>query len=553
MHELKRYFSYMGNRQHIYWIILITTLIVENTLNLLYSFVNKQVLNSVEYNNLNMFREAVTVCVIVVILKCLFPYLRYCSIRLVRKMVFELKITLFEKLMKMNMSWYENSHSAEGLKTLNWDANSLKDSWFSHVYWVLGKVTLGVSSLTAMLIYSPLLAGISVVISIVTVSVSVRLNSIMKNNSKNVQSATVRLTKSLSDIISGFTIFKIYPGCSIVINKFKKDNDEVTDMEMLRIKHASELEMISFLLGILGSFGTIIAGAYLVSLGMLDYGTVMAVVTLQISLSGTMQRLGSSITTFNNSLVKASRVFDFLELECEESLEGKHYENDSYKDYFNILQNGLGTTIDIKNITFGYDEKKVLDNLSFNTLTNEKIVIKGESGCGKSTLLKLLLGFYDCQDGSIYINGKKLQQYTLKQLRDIITYIPQDCYLFSGTLAENIAYGSSNHVDKNAIIQAAKLAYADEFISELPDKYNTLVSGGGTNLSGGQRQRIAIARAFLKNSPILLMDEPSSALDPESEKCILQSLTELMKNKLVIMVSHRDSWDNKFDRIIKMG
>lgn len=552
MHELKRYFSYMGNRQHIYWIILITTLIVENTLNLLYSFVNKQVLNSVEYNNLNMFREAVTLCVIVVILKCLFPYLRYCSIRLVRKMVFKLKITLFEKLMKMNMSWYENSHSAEGLKTLNWDANSLKDSWFSHVYWVLGKVTLGLSSLTAMLIYSPLLAGISIVISIITVSVSVRLNNIMKNNSKNVQSATVRLTKSLSDIISGFTVFKIYSGSSIVINKFKKDNDEVTNMEMLRIKHASELEMISFLLGILGSFGTIIAGIYLVSLGMFDYGTVMAVVTLQISLSGTMQRLGSSITTFNNSLVKASRVFDFLELECEESPEDKHYKDDSYKDDLNISQNGPGTTINIKNITFGYDEKKVLDNLSFNTLANEKIVVKGESGCGKSTLLKLLLGFYDCQEGNIYINEKRLQQYTLKQLRDIITYIPQDCYLFSGTIEENIAYGSSNHADKDAIIQAAKLAYADEFISELPDKYNTLVSGGGTNLSGGQRQRIAIARAFLKNSPILLMDEPSSALDPESEKCILQSLTELMKNKLVIMVSHRNSWDDKFDRNIKI-
>lgn len=552
MRELKRFFSYMGNRQHIYWMILITTIIVENALNLLYSFVNKQVLNSVEFNNLNMFREAVAVCVIVVILKCLFPYLRYCSIRLVRKMVFELKITLFEKLMKMNMSWYANSHSAEGLKTLNWDANSLKDSWFSHVYWVLGKVALGLSSLTAMLIYSPLLAGISVVISMVTVSVSVRLNSIMKSHSKNVQSATVRLTQSLSDIISGFTVFKIYSGSSIVMNKFKKDNDEVTDMEMLRIKHASELEMLSFLLGILGSFGTIIAGAYLVSLGMLDYGTVMAVVTLQISLSGTMQRLGSSVTTFNNSLVKASRVFDFLELECEESLESKHYEDDSNNDDLNISRDGMGTTIDIKNITFAYDEKKVLDNWSFHTLTNEKIVIKGESGCGKSTLLKLLLGFYGCQ-GGIYINGKKIQRYTLKQLRNMITYIPQDCYLFSGSIAENIAYGCPNHVDKDAIIQAAKLAYADEFISELPDQYNTLVSGGGTNLSGGQRQRIAIARAFLKNSPILLMDEPSSALYPESEKCILQSLTELTKDKLVIMVSHRDSWDNRFDRIVKMG
>lgn len=550
MRELKRYFSYMGKNLYMYWAILIATIIIENTLNLLYSFVNKQVLNAVEYADIKLFRGAVAICIIVVILKCLFPYLRYFSIRLVRKMVFELKTELFKKLMRMDMSWYENSHSAEGLKTLNWDANSLKDSWFSHVYWVLGKITLGISSLTAMFIYSPLLAAISVIISLITASVSIRLNNTMKDNVRKVQTATVKLTKSLSNIISGFTVLKIYPGTKIVTDQFENDNADVTHMEMLRIKHASELEMLSFLLGILGSFGTIAAGIYLVSDGKLDYGTVMAVVTLQISLSGTMQRLGSSVATFNNSLVRASRVFDFLELKCEENLENENSEEASENI---VLDCGVKTTLDIKDITFRYSEKNVFDHWNLNIGPNEKIMLKGESGCGKSTLLKLLLRFYDCQEGHIYINERNLQQYPISRIRDMITYIPQDCYLFSGSIAENIAYGRRSCVNTDEIIRAAKLAYADEFISGFTDQYDTQISGGGTNLSGGQRQRIAIARAFLKNAPILIMDEPSSALDPESERMIHQALRELMQDKLVIMVSHKDSGESDFDRVVEMG
>lgn len=129
MHELKRYFSYMGKHQFTYWMILITTIVTENVLNILYSYVNKQTLNAIEYSDMRLFRSAVILCVIVLILRCLFPYLRYFSIHLVRQMFFEVKSTLFDKLLTLNMSWYESNHSGDGIKALNWDANSLKDSW----------------------------------------------------------------------------------------------------------------------------------------------------------------------------------------------------------------------------------------------------------------------------------------------------------------------------------------------------------------------------------------------------------------------------------------
>lgn len=613
MHELKRYFSYMGKHQFTYWMILITTIVTENVLNILYSYVNKQTLNAIEYSDMRLFRSAVILCVIVLILRCLFPYLRYFSIHLVRQMFFEVKSTLFDKLLTLNMSWYESNHSGDGIKALNWDANSLKDSWFSHVYWILGKVTIGISSLITMFIYCPLLAGISVVVCLMTATVTIYLNNSMKKSSKKVQEATVNLAKWLNDILAGFSILKMYSGSNIVIDKYLNENQNVTSKELERTRKASFLEMLNFLLGLLGSFSTILFGVYLVSKNMIDYGTIMAVVTLQISLSATMQRLGGAVTTFNNSLVKASRVFDFMDIgdvedimcsDIEDNCGVLNMTDSNARD--NCSAQAGGCTIDIKNLTFSYNShKNALTNFNLNIGCNEKIMLKGKSGCGKSTLLKLLLRFYDYQNGHIKINNIDLKDYPVSKLRNMIAYIPQDCFLFEGTIAENIAYGlgaealhiynsinddnigdnifndinnrhnnfnkkinypiSFNNINSTLntfnnndvvtlsdIISAAKLAYADEFISQLPDGYETHINSGGTNLSGGQRQRIAIARAFLKNAPILLMDEPSSALDDGSEKMINKALHKLMHNKLVIMVSHRDSGDEEFDRVVWM-
>lgn len=613
MHELKRYFSYMGKHQFTYWMILITTIVTENVLNILYSYVNKQTLNAIEYSDMRLFRSAVILCVIVLILRCLFPYLRYFSIHLVRQMFFEVKSTLFDKLLTLNMSWYESNHSGDGIKALNWDANSLKDSWFSHVYWILGKVTIGISSLITMFIYCPLLAGISVVVCLMTATVTIYLNNSMKKSSKKVQEATVNLAKWLNDILAGFSILKMYSGSNIVIDKYLNENQNVTSKELERTRKASFLEMLNFLLGLLGSFSTILFGVYLVSKNMIDYGTIMAVVTLQISLSATMQRLGGAVTTFNNSLVKASRVFDFMDIgdvedimcsDIEDNCGVLNMTDSNARD--NCSAQAGGCTIDIKNLTFSYNShKNALTNFNLNIGCNEKIMLKGKSGCGKSTLLKLLLRFYDYQNGHIKINNIDLKDYPVSKLRNMIAYIPQDCFLFEGTIAENIAYGlgaealhiynsinddnigdnifndinnrhnnfnkkinypiSFNNINSTLntfnnndvvtlsdIISAAKLAYADEFISQLPDGYETHINSGGTNLSGGQRQRIAIARAFLKNAPILLMDEPSSALDEGSEKMINKALHKLMHNTLVIMVSHRDSGDEEFDRVVWM-
>lgn len=319
--------------------------------------------------------------------------------------------------------------------------------------------------------------------------------------------------------------------------------------------------MVSFLLGILGNFGTILVGAFLVARGTMDYGTVMAVVSLQMGVSTMMQRLGSSMTTLSASLVKAGRVFEFGELDCEELGNGA-VQNGAEDDAEQRGTKSERTMVDrrneeagirFENVSFSYERHRtILHNFNMIVAENEKILLMGESGCGKSTMLKLLLGFYEKDSGEISLYGRAIEDYSLKQLRELITYIPQNNYLFEGTIGENIAMGSSGEVSEAEIRQAARLAYAEEFIEKLPDGYDTRLTAGGTNLSGGQRQRIAIARAFLKNSPILLMDEPSSALDAESEKRIHLALKQLMREKIVLMVTHRDADFAEFDRVVRL-
>ena len=567
MKDLKRFLSYMGKNSFTYWFILIATLIIESFLQILYSYVTKRTINAIEFQNIELFRTAVIASVIIVILKCLFPYLRYFQIKLVRKMVYELKLKLYEKLLSMNMDFFKSTHSADVIKTLNWDANSLKDSWFSHIYWVLGKIVMVASAIITMCFYSPILMGISLIICAFTAFVSVKINKSIKKYAKMVQKKSTKLSILLSNIIAGFVTLKMNSGAKIVLNHFYEECEEAFQLEKSRVKVEASFEMTAFLLGVIGSFGTIIAGAVLVSEGTLDFGTVMAVVTLQMSVSNAMQRLGGSISALTTSMVRASHVFDFMELDMEEQINWFTGEKSGKKELKGENSDVFGEgqpVLEISDLQFSYNENDELKDKSkdctqlccrkMQISAGEKIMITGESGCGKSTLLKLMQGFYPVENEKIKIYGKDINEYELDELRNIITYVPQDCYLFEGTVAENIAFGwnGENAPSMDMILVAAKEAYADKFIEHLSDGYNTKVTAGGSNLSGGQRQRIAIARAFMKNAPIVLMDEPLSALDTYSENVLLKAMKALLKDKTVIMVSHRMTGMDKFERVVRI-
>lgn len=217
-------------------------------------------------------------------------------------------------------------------------------------------------------------------------------------------------------------------------------------------------------------------------------------------------------------------------------------------------QNTLGVTlkhgaISIESVDFEYENTKVFNNFSLHIPTGQKVGFVGRSGAGKTTFVSLLLRHFDIQKGEIKIDGHNITDITLESLRRAIAFVPQDTSLFHRTIRENIRYSNPDAADDD-VYRAAKMAQAHDFILKLPEGYDTLVGERGVKLSGGQRQRIAIARAFLKNAPILVLDEATSSLDSESEHAIQVSLEELMKQRTVIAIAHRLSTLKKMDRII---
>jgi ATP-binding cassette subfamily B protein len=206
--------------------------------------------------------------------------------------------------------------------------------------------------------------------------------------------------------------------------------------------------------------------------------------------------------------------------------------------------------ITFEDVSFKYEEgEDVIKNFNLTVKPGQKVALVGLSGSGKSTLTKLLLRLYDVVGGKILVDGRNIAKVTQESLRNNISLVPQDPILFHRSLMENIRYGRFGATDEE-VIQAAKLAYCDEFISKLKEGYQSTVGDRGIKLSGGERQRIAIARAILKNSPILILDEATSSLDSESEKYIQKSLDNLMKNKTVLIIAHRLSTIKRADRIV---
>lgn len=538
-------YQFMGKKKIPYLSLNILCLLYESVFVFVYSYMYKMFFNSVEYHQIVLFEHACVLCIVVFAAEYASVYLYYFKMKQVRVIVFDVKMQMFHKLTHMGMNYFEEHHSGDTLKRLNWDANVLKDFYFGGIYRVALPICTGIVSLITMILYNWKLSICSILFSIITVELSLMINKVIKSQNKEIQKNLSKLSERLSDLLSGFLIIKMFSGAELVTKHYLEENKAVKELTVKRARVLSNMEMLTFLTGMLGSFGTIAVGIYLVTKGELDYGTIMAIVTLQLSICGILQRFGGAVSGLTWLLSCAQRVIDFLGLEEEKQ---------SYLSS-NLKPDVTADGIEIEHLTFFYDSEKnknaALNDVNLKVALGERIMIVGESGCGKSTLLKLLMGFYEKSAGSIKIFGHLIEEYSPEQLRGLITYVPQESYLFEGTIEENIRYGKMD-ATKEQIIVAANMAYASTFIENFSDGYDTKLTAGGNNLSGGQRQRVAIARAFLKDAPIILLDEPSSALDVESEGMINKAMKELMKGKIVLMVTHRTNSFQDFDRVIQI-
>ncbi len=455
---------------------------------------------------------------------------------------------VFAKALRLPMAYYENKHSGDFMSKLVFDMEKAGDIYGSRLRRLLDGI------LTTIIYMIPMLwLNWQLTLCLFAVSgLSLLTNSIflkpMKNMGKKLSGKNAVMTEKITNILAGMETTKIFPTGRQLLNDYDVANEDCYKIQKKTNTMSAALEGLNNLFDLLSSLAFLGVGVWFVSKNLTTLGELSAIYSIYGNFRFVVMEIGKYIPQMMNCVANAERIYDFLSL--EEEPDNYELSGDAPKT--------AECAVTAKDIAFAYNEdRQILENFSLDIKKGEFVALTGQSGCGKSTFAKLLLGFYKPKQGDLTINGKSYKDMTLKEVRNLIGYVPQEPYLFETTIAENIAYGRSNvapeDVPMEDIIEAAKAANAHDFIMKLPDGYNTIPGERGNTLSGGEKQRIAIARAVLKNAPVLLLDEATSALDNESERLVNEAIERLCKERTTIMIAHRASTIARADRVIAMG
>uniref|UniRef100_A0A7J3Z5I9 ABC transporter ATP-binding protein n=1 Tax=Ignisphaera aggregans TaxID=334771 RepID=A0A7J3Z5I9_9CREN len=320
--------------------------------------------------------------------------------------------------------------------------------------------------------------------------------------------------------------------------KFEESNSRLLDIGVSMARRRAVLTNANALIFGLATSTILLYGGFATLRGEISVGDLVAFMSYMAMLMWPLSMLGLIIANIQTVSVSARRIFELIESGVEE-------------DDDNCVElNNVSGEVVFENVSFGYTENSpVLKNLNLVIKPGERVVIVGKPGSGKSALLKIIPKLYRVSSGRVIIDDTDIERVCTESLRKHIAYVPQEPFIFSGTIAENIAFGNPNATVED-IIRAAKAAKIDSFVESLPDKYNTVVGERGLTLSGGQRQRIAIARALVRNPKILLLDDPTSNLDAETEKELLRDLTEISKGRTIIIATQRPTVAAIADRVV---
>ncbi len=476
--------------------------------------------------------------VIILALLLAIPLFAYFTAKAAIKTTAVFRDRLFHKMTVLALSDVKTTHSAELSSLATNDLNEVEKAYTTYFFMFFVEVIVGVGAGIAMFIIEWRLALVAFGVGILTFIINTLYAKRLRTISHDVQSSLANLNTKLSNILAGMHVIRVFNIQRYVLKIFTKSNQKTLDVSLVRVHREASITALNTLIFSLSFAGITLIGGYLVLEGMIMLGVIVAIVQLQNSIMELVSGLGTFITNMQTSLAAGDRIFAFLEREEEP----KSYP--SAKASF-----PKNTTVGLHNVVFGYDEKPIIDGISFSIRKGETLAFVGPSGGGKSTLFKLILHYYPLNQGSITLNGQSTDGVPLTKLRASIAYVPQDAFLFNTTIKENIRYAKPD-AKEEAIRQAAMDANAHEFIEALDHGYETLVGEQGTKLSGGQRQRIAIARALLKDAPILLLDEATSALDTQSERLVQEALNRLKKKRTTLIIAHRLSTIQDANRIL---
>jgi ATP-binding cassette subfamily B protein len=339
----------------------------------------------------------------------------------------------------------------------------------------------------------------------------------------------------------GHIVMKAFNGEEESIKKFDESNDVLYDVAWKSQFLSGMMMPIMFLIGNLGYVAVAILGGYLAVRGTITVGDIQAFIQYVRSFTQPISSLANISNVLQQTAAAAERVFEFLE-ESEEIVETGNPVK---------LENVQGH-VEFKDVHFGYNEDKiVINNFSAEAQAGQKVAIVGPTGAGKTTMVKLLMRFYDVNSGSILVDGHDIRDYTRRDLRKMFGMVLQDTWLYNDTIMENIRYGRTDATDEE-VIAAAQMAHVDHFVHTLPDGYNMVLNEETTNISQGQMQLLTIARAFLADPKILILDEATSSVDTRTEVLIQRAMDSLMSNRTSFVIAHRLSTIRNADLILVM-
>jgi subfamily B ATP-binding cassette protein MsbA len=484
----------------------------------------------------------VGIVIVTALLKNIFNYLASFQITILRNGVLkDLREKLYSKIVHLPISYYSDQRKGDVMTKMLGDVGEVQNSFFQILELVVREPLTIVFSIFAMLAISVKLTLFVFIFIPISGLIISRIGKNLKAKSIRAQNEQGIFISTLDETLTGLKVVKSYNAENSFIQKF---NDSLDRLLKLTTSIANKNNLASPMSEFLGIV-TIAVLLWFGGIMVLEEETLkgpqfLAYIGLAYAILTPAKAISKASYQVKSGLAAAERVFTLLE-----------QENVVVNKPNAFVKHTFESKISVKNINFAYQEDNVLKNFSFEVEKGKTIALVGQSGSGKSTIANLLTRFYDINEGSIEVDGVEVRDWDMHALRGLIGLVTQDSILFNESIKNNLLIGKPNATDEE-IIDALKIANAYEFVASLPNGIDTNIGDAGGKLSGGQKQRLSIARAVLKNPPIMILDEATSALDTESEKLVQDALEKMMQNRTSIVIAHRLSTIQKADNIIVM-
>ncbi len=490
------------------------------------------------------FGTLVYVCIIIVLsvlLANVFTYLSGIVLAKTRAEVIQkMRMHIFDQVSQMHIGYFSNERKGELISKMTNDIQEVENSIVQSLRVVFREPATILLYFGVLFFMSPKLTIFTIILIPISGGIIGGITKRLRKKAIQSQESLGRIVNILDETIGGMRVIKAFGARNFITNRFKQETDFYANVNISMARKNELASPISQFLGVSVVAGILVYGGNLVlnnnaDLSASDFITYIIIFTQVLNPAKEISRAASSI---QRGLASAERIFHIIDTPSQI----KNQDN-----ALSILS--FEKAITFNQVSFSYEKEKVLEDISFTLAQGKTIALVGPSGGGKSTIADLLPRFYDPTAGNVCIDGIDIKTMDLENLRSYMGIVTQESILFNDSVFNNIAFGMRG-ISEEMVIEAAKIANAHEFIVQLEDGYYTSIGERGSKLSGGQRQRLSIARAVLKNPPILILDEATSALDSASEKLVQDAITKLMANRTTLVIAHRLSTIQHADEIL---